>query len=651
MTTPYWEFKADGDIWVKYAVVDNKLLNEAYKTPGTIFKTTELSFNKGYGTLYHYNFSEMLQINTESKRKRAIRRIAPDEPPAKRTRVASPAAAVSTAASAASATKAAVAVVAPGASTVAPAAAPAASPAISPADVPAVVPASSLSSAAVASDTKMVKSVAKGGAIVDKIVPNASNYHVYIDKEGTWDAMLNQANVGANNNKFYVIQLLQHDTTTEFVFWNRWGRVGAAGQTSLTSYGAGALDAAKASFRSKFKDKTGNAWNFGKGFEAKKGKYALLEMDYGEDVSASSADSSVVKKDDPPSKLPASVQELIKLICDVNMMTQHMVEIGYDVKKLPLGKLSKKTVADGFTALKSIEKELAKKAPAAHTLQELSSEFFTHIPHDFGFKNLAHFVINTKEKLKDKLMMVEALADIELATKLLDTSSACSLENPIDIHHRKLECKLLPIDSSHDDWHLVNQYIQTTHGKTHTSYKLTLAHLFQVDRQGESERFVSNDNRMLLWHGSRLTNWCGILSQGLRIAPPEAPVTGYMFGKGVYFADCVSKSANYCFCKPSAPRGVMLLCEVALGSINQLTAADYNAKEHLSGKLSTLGAGRQAPSSFKKLSDGVELPMGPLKESHVAKTGTALEYNEYIVYDISQIKMRYVLLLDFDFKK
>ena len=48
-------------------------------------------------------------------------------------------------------------------------------------------------------------------------------------------------------------------------------------------------------------------------------------------------------------------------------------------------------------------------------------------------------------------------------------------------------------------------------------------------------------NRMLLWHGSRLTNWVGILSKGLRIAPPEAPVTGYMFGKGVYFADMVSQ--------------------------------------------------------------------------------------------------------------
>ena len=32
----------------------------------------------------------------------------------------------------------------------------------------------------------------------------------------------------------------------------------------------------------------------------------------------------------------------------------------------------------------------------------------------------------------------------------------------------------------------------------------------------------------LLWHGSRLSNYAGILAQGLRVAPPEAPVTGYM---------------------------------------------------------------------------------------------------------------------------
>jgi poly [ADP-ribose] polymerase len=52
---------------------------------------------------------------------------------------------------------------------------------------------------------------------------------------------------------------------------------------------------------------------------------------------------------------------------------------------------------------------------------------------------------------------------------------------------------------------------------------------------------------------------------GLRIAPPEAPVTGYMFGKGVYFADMVSKSANYCYASPTNPIGVLLLCEVSCG--------------------------------------------------------------------------------------
>ncbi len=71
-------------------------------------------------------------------------------------------------------------------------------------------------------------------------------------------------------------------------------------------------------------------------------------------------------------------------------------------------------------------------------------------------------------------------------------------------------------------------------------------------------------NRVLLFHGSRLSNWAGILGQGLRIAPPEAPPTGYMFGKGVYFADMASKSANYCWATPSRFAITKLFCLIAL---------------------------------------------------------------------------------------
>lgn len=53
-------------------------------------------------------------------------------------------------------------------------------------------------------------------------------------------------------------------------------------------------------------------------------------------------------------------------------------------------------------------------------------------------------------------------------------------------------------------------------------------------------------HQRILFHGSRLTNFVGILSQGLRIAPPEAPPSGYFLGKGVYFADMCTKSIEYC---------------------------------------------------------------------------------------------------------
>ena len=46
-----------------------------------------------------------------------------------------------------------------------------------------------------------------------------------------------------------------------------------------------------------------------------------------------------------------------------------------------------------------------------------------------------------------------------------------------------------------------------------------------------------------------------------------------MFGKGVYFADMVSKSANYCYTSPGNPVGLILLCEVALGNMDELKNA------------------------------------------------------------------------------
>jgi len=79
----------------------------------------------------------------------------------------------------------------------------------------------------------------------------------------------------------------------------------------------------------------------------------------------------------------------------------------------------------------------------------------------------------------------------------------------------------------------------------------------------------------------------------MRIAPPEAPSTGYNFGKGVYFADMAAKSLNYCRCNNGT--GLILLCEVTVGNPKQYMTTCYEASNVPKGFHSTQGCGVLAP--------------------------------------------------------
>jgi poly [ADP-ribose] polymerase len=75
------------------------------------------------------------------------------------------------------------------------------------------------------------------------------------------------------------------------------------------------------------------------------------------------------------------------------------------------------------------------------------------------------------------------------------------------------------VDKKSDEWQLLKDYVMNTHAPTHTDYTYEVLDIFTVNREGEDAKFEpwkDFENRQLLWHGSRLTNWVGILSQGLR---------------------------------------------------------------------------------------------------------------------------------------
>lgn len=83
------------------------------------------------------------------------------------------------------------------------------------------------------SEEQIVKVITKGGAAVDALVPNKDSYRVFQDGGKSYSATLNQSNLDHNNNKFYIIQILQNESTSQIYFWNRWGRVGVPGQNAL----------------------------------------------------------------------------------------------------------------------------------------------------------------------------------------------------------------------------------------------------------------------------------------------------------------------------------------------------------------------------------------------------------------------------------
>jgi len=107
----------------------------------------------------------------------------------------------------------------------------------------------------------------------------------------------------------------------------------------------------------------------------------------------------------------------------------------------------------------------------------------------------------------------------------------------------------------------------------------------------------------------RLCNFVGILNQGLRIAPPEAPTSGFMFGKGVYFGDRVEKSGEYCYPQEN-DRGLLLVSDVALGESFEVKKPQFISSLP-DGKKSTLALGKIMPDEKKEevVEDKVVVPM------------------------------------------
>jgi poly [ADP-ribose] polymerase len=483
-----------------------------------------------------------------------------------------------------------------------------------------------------------------------------------------YDCTLNQTNIKANNNKFYIIQLIEKDK--KYYVFIRYGRVGERGRPNDTMYSNSA--SAIAHFEKQFKSKTGNLWNsaVSGNFEPKKGKYWLCEMDYDDVDGLKDNDNGKSAKDDGKDgedkpvvcTLDKRTQDFLSLVSDVKTMKSTMVSLDIDTKKLPLGKLSQKQIDKGYAILTKLKTAL-KQSPMTQAVKDdisdLSSEYYTVIPYVCG--RTAPPVINTDDMIDKYTATLDELSNITVAAKIVketNSKKAKATVHPLDGVYNQLKTTISPVDPDSDEWKIIKDYVHNTHAPTHSNYTIELLDIFEIQREGERDTyqkaFGKLDNRTLLWHGTRLTNYCSILQKGLLLRPDVLPgtyITGKMFGYGIYGANSFSKSFNYCGASKRDNVACLFLGEFALGNTsNRLQSDYYITKDKLAqtGHHSTWGQGRTTPSGHTTLSDGVKVPNGKLVNSNIA--GGSLLYDEFIIYDQNQLNLRYIVKVKGNFK-
>ena len=95
---------------------------------------------------------------------------------------------------------------------------------------------------------------------------------------------------------------------------------------------------------------------------------------------------------------------------------------------------------------------------------------------------------------------------MKLATKIIQQDEETD-ENELNKNYKKFNNKITKVKNESVEWNMIMEYINDS--KT----RATVVEIFFLDRDGEEERYdkkIGSDQ--LLWHGSRLQNYVGILS-------------------------------------------------------------------------------------------------------------------------------------------
>ncbi|EFA81102.1 hypothetical protein PPL_05938 [Heterostelium album PN500] len=423
-------------------------------------------------------------------------------------------------------------------------------------------------------------------------------------------------NIGNNNNKYYILEL--HEGTNPngsvvYRLYTNYGRTSgkATKETRYPRNFDDALNLYCLIYNEKTSDKKG---------------YKPVSLNAAK-ITSTSDQAAASNNANTPSNLPEEIQSLVKTLFAeatthlTNSCSANITENGIET---PLGVLSMEQVEKGEKILDKLHVELKTSRPLETRLAQLSSEFYTVIPHKMGRTkaDIDRAVIRNLDQLSAKVDLLQLMKDL----LKINQSGGLSGSSAIDMKYHSLKSEITSLHSYSTEYETVSRLVSDSQG----DYPVQISNIYKINRQTEASSFnQSITPTKLLFHGSRPANFVGILSRGMLM--PKVIVnnggsrTDFGFlGAGIYFADKFSTSCLYAAptaveLESSKPSRFILVSEVALGMTNKLTKIDSTLTKPPTGYQSCLGVANNGynQSDFKD--------------------------NEYVIYNTNQQKQQYLV--------
>jgi poly [ADP-ribose] polymerase 2/3/4 len=251
---------------------------------------------------------------------------------------------------------------------------------------------------------------------------------------------------------------------------------------------------------------------------------------------------------------------------------------------------------------------------------DLSNEFYKTLPFKVEEKKRS---LTNKRTLYQRFELCQVLRDMitlrEEANWMMQTS--------IQSIYRSINSHINCLEFESDDYSNIKNILLNSCSFS-PSQKPIIHNIYEIKRPNEIFNFNRQglDNIKLLFHGSKINNFLGILSRGLLLPKHIISEEEYNtrtdignLGFALYFTDDILTSLKYTSVDKSKNMRLIAVCEVALGKCIDYFNYDYSLVKPPEGYQSVHGV-KTSNETYSKFLD-----------------------NEYTIYDVNQYRLRYIV--------